>query len=100
MKKLVMNISDLAIALGLAQLTIRRHLYGMRRVSLLNDLPAPVSRRPKLVWIEADIRDWLDSKRTFNKPTELHGHNNQITEIRATISRGRPKRFVKNGVGK
>lgn len=45
--------------------TIRAYRAGQRRPALLIGLPQPIQTQPRLLWLVADIEDWLESRRTF-----------------------------------
>lgn len=50
--------------------TIRAFRAGLRSPALLEGLPEPVQKQPRLVWLVADIEAWLDSRRTFRVDTQ------------------------------
>jgi predicted DNA-binding transcriptional regulator AlpA len=65
MEKLTINSKELAAALGVSSIAIRRHRAGIKQHQILHDLPEPIATRPKLVWWRGDIEAWIESRRTF-----------------------------------
>jgi predicted DNA-binding transcriptional regulator AlpA len=84
MEKLTIDSRELAEALGVSPLAIRRHRAGIKQHQILRDLPEPIATRPRLVWWLRDIEAWIESRRTFT-PTE---ERNEAPARR----RGRPRK--------
>lgn len=68
-QKLTINSTELAQALGIPRVAIARHRSGLIDHQLLRGLPEPLQQYPRLVWLVDDIKDWLDSRRTFRPDT-------------------------------
>jgi predicted DNA-binding transcriptional regulator AlpA len=84
MEKLTVNSKELAEALGVSPLAIRRHRAGIKLHQVLRDLPAPIATRPRLVWWRADIEAWIQARRTFVSTGELN--------VVPARRRGRPRK--------
>lgn len=68
-QKVTINSTELAQALGIPRVAIARHRSGLIDHQLLRGLPEPLQQYPRLVWLIDDIKDWLDSRRTFRPDT-------------------------------
>jgi len=88
-EKQVVNIGELSEALGVSKFTILQFRAGLRDCPLLHGLPEPVMSRPRLMWLVADIKAWLESKRTFREEKE---EMRKIEEEVARRKRGRPRK--------
>ncbi|WP_131111330.1 hypothetical protein [Sulfuricystis thermophila] len=64
-QKLTINSTELAQALNIPRVAFARHRSGLINHPLLRGLPEPLQQYPRLVWLRADINDWLASRRTF-----------------------------------
>lgn len=62
------DLSAVAERSGVSLITARKHMHGIRLTSLLEGLPAPVCRNPKMLWLESDVDTWLANQSTLAQP--------------------------------
>lgn len=86
--KLTINSTELAQALNIPRVAFARHRSGLINHPLLRGLPEPLQQYPRLVWLRADINDWLASRRTFRPDT---------TAPTPAPCRGRPRKTAAPG---
>lgn len=82
------TIAELAAQLKIGRGTIHKHVCGARLSPILEGLPSPINRRGKTLWINKDIEDWFESRRTFRPATVPE----EPEEPRLQPRRGRPRK--------
>lgn len=63
---------DIATAVsGVSYSILRRHVYRQTLSPLLKGFPEPAARGRRVLWVLADLLDWLNDQRTYRKKETL-----------------------------
>lgn len=63
----LIDLTRVAELLQVERLTVYRHAAGIRECKMLEGFPRPAisGRGKKMLWVDADVQDWISSLRTF-----------------------------------
>jgi predicted DNA-binding transcriptional regulator AlpA len=94
----LITVRQLAQLLKISTSALYKHAIGIKHCDLLYDLPQPALRGRRTLWVEADIQDWLESRRTF-KPAQTAAQPEPAEPPRRPRSRPRKYSAAAGGEG-
>jgi hypothetical protein len=90
---------EMVLKTGVSLDKFQKHVFRQSPTALLEGMPDPVCRQPKMLWLESDVDAWLMSQSTLSPaPAPTHSANAPAPEKRGR-GRGRPRRISEGGEG-